>query len=304
MDKHLKHKNLISRWLDGRLTDKEKKQLDKTGELNALKIVLDDIDTWKVKEFDLEQGLTNLNERKRLIIGQSKQPKNRIWMRIAATIIILMTTYFSWDYLNNAEIIIATNIAETKDIILPDSSLVKLDAVSTITYRQKRWSKRREMHLAGQAFFDVTSGSTFKVNTSQGLITVIGTQFNVQVDQEHFLVNCFEGKVKVTYDTQEEILEIGDALALENGKLIRSEHTNKVPVWTQGVSKYNQARLRDVVTDLKKYYKIKIQLPDKYANLKFTGAMTHTNLEQALNSIFIPMEIDYILLKSGEIIIK
>ena len=57
MSKHLEDKNLIARWMDDRLSNEEKEQLKKSGELDALKAVIDDIDTWKVKPFDVDAGL-------------------------------------------------------------------------------------------------------------------------------------------------------------------------------------------------------------------------------------------------------
>ena len=58
MSKHLEDNNLIARWMDDRLSDEEKEQLKASGELDALKTVIDDIDTWKVKPFNADAGLS------------------------------------------------------------------------------------------------------------------------------------------------------------------------------------------------------------------------------------------------------
>lgn len=300
MDKNLLTNNLIARWLDGRLNDAEKKQLDKTGELDALKIVLDDIDTWKVKKFDTNAGLAALHKRKKEV--STPTPTKSLynsWFAIAASILIFITGgYLSFDYFTEQPIVIKTVIAENKTIELPRGSFIKLDALSNISYQKEKWEDNRTVYLSGQAFFDVTKGSSFKVNTPSGSITVLGTQFNVNATPEIFKVHCYEGKVTVVYNEQQKTLTKGQSVTLERNRLVSNSHTTKGPEWIDGYSKYNKEILSEIISDLEKYYTIQIELPKKYDRLQFTGTITHKDLNIALQTLFTSMEIIYTLDKN------
>ena len=292
--------NLIAKWLDNRLNDHEKKQLEKSGELDDLKIVLEDIDTWKVKEFNLDKGLQDLKKRKRFVISSKttskRQKKVTTWLSIAASLLILITgAYVSRNFLFNESIIFNTQIAENKTIQLPGGSIVKLDALSSISYKEKDWKNNRTVLLSGQAFFDVRKGNSFKVVTNAGTINVLGTQFNVNTHNNSFEVKCYEGKVKVkvNYNNDEEILTKGKSVIAKESVLIKEKHLATFPSWINGYSKYNKVNLSKITKDLKKYYKVQILLPEKYKDLKFTGILTHKDMEKALQTLFTSMEIKY-----------
>ena len=93
MSKHLEDKNLIARWMDDRLSNEVKEQLKKSGELDALKAVIDDIDTWKVKPFDVDAGLAKLKDQNASVIP-IKRSKNKTWWSIAAGVAVLFTCSF------------------------------------------------------------------------------------------------------------------------------------------------------------------------------------------------------------------
>ena len=61
-------------------------------------------------------------------------------------------------------------------------------------------------------------GTSFRVLTSEGIIEVLGTEFNITVRDNYFEVQCFEGKVKVTSSNtdNETILTQGNALRIVN----------------------------------------------------------------------------------------
>lgn len=298
MNKKLLKDNLIAKWLDNSLSEEQKKELESSGELDELKVILDEIDTWKVKKFDTENGLAELKKRKKLVITPppSKKPSSNRWLQIAASILILVSAgYFSWDLFFNQTITIKTQIAENKTIELPSGSTVKLDALSEISYKEKNWNDNRTIHLNGQAFFDVTKGSSFKVITDRGNINVLGTQFNVNTTNTVFEVICYEGKVKVAYQNDELILTKGESAVVQENELKEVTHINTSPDWTNGYRKYNKTSLAEVLADLKKYYTIKIQLPKKYEHLEFTGTLTHKDLDTALQTLFVTMEIKYVI---------
>ncbi|MUU77093.1 FecR family protein [Winogradskyella endarachnes] len=296
MDSKFTDEDFLARWLDNRLTNEEQAELENSGELNNLKAVVDDIGTWKVEKFNVNKGLEDLKKRKKLVITPAPQRKqSKIhWLSIAASVLFLLTAgYFTVNYFITKETTITTEIAETKSITLPDGSVVEIDALSKVTYQKKDWENNRTITLDGQAFFDVTKGRPFKVVTETGSINVLGTQFNVNARAQIFEVKCYEGKVKVFYNTDAEILTKGESVIAKADHLINNTHTSNAPDWLKGFSKYNETKLLDVVNDLELYYEVHIELPSKYQDLQFTGTLTHKDLYTALETLFTSMEISY-----------
>lgn len=304
MDEHLQNNNLISKWLIDDLTDEEKAKLEKDGELDDLKIVVDDLATWNLPKFDVDSGLEKLKKERENNKPQGKVIKLTNFLRIAAAVSILAVSYFTWNYFLNTQVEISTGLAETRDVQLPDESLIKLDAQSSIAYDKRGWKEDRSLNLSGQAFFDVEKGSSFVVNTSSGSVSVLGTEFNVRVEGNTFVVQCYEGKVLVKTENQEEILIHGEELSLVNDRLIRNTHDKELPDWAEGFSEYKEALLLQVMTDLKKYHEVEITLPSKYKDLKFTGKVTHSDLDKALKTIFSTMEIKYSLDSDGKVVFE
>ena len=80
---------------------------------------------------------------------------------------------------------------------LPDSSFVALNMGSELYYTKKGWQTERRVELKGEAFFKVKKGSIFEVETDQGIISVLGTEFNVKSWNNYFEVTCYSGLVRV-----------------------------------------------------------------------------------------------------------
>lgn len=307
MENKFTKNNLIARWIDNRLDDDEKNELEKSGELEELKVVLEDIDTWKLRKFDIDKGLEDLEKRKKFVINNApaKQKSTFSWIKIAASVLILISSsYFFYNYFSNPITTIETSIAQNKTINLPNGSTVSLDALSKVSYQEKKWKKNRIINLRGQGYFDVTKGSSFTVKTSNGFIKVLGTQFNVKATKNVFEVICYEGKVSVETENDTQELVKGESAIIKENKLLFRENRDYQPDWINGFSKYEKTPLYIIMDDLKKYYNVKIALPQKYKSLKFSGTITHSNVNIAFETLFNTMEIEYDMNENNVITIE
>lgn len=102
-----------------------------------------------------------------------------------------------------------TNIAELSTpkaakskIILPDGTIVFLNADSKITYEKQFAGAFREINLTGEAFFDVKHDSKrpFIIHTQKADIKVLGTAFNVKsyAGDNLFETALIRGKIEVS----------------------------------------------------------------------------------------------------------
>jgi ferric-dicitrate binding protein FerR (iron transport regulator) len=212
-------------------------------------------------------------------------------LKIAAILVIAFGIYF-WLFYNNT--ILAKTLASEKTTIeLPDHSLVSLNAFSKIEFNKQGWNKKREVYLDGEAFFKVIKGKTFEVITDDGRVTVVGTQFNVKQRNHYFEVKCFEGKVKVSSNGIEKILEKGDTYQILDGKFVGSKTVSNAPSWIENKSLFQAIPLQEVLAEVERQYNIEITYKNINTSRLFTGGFVHDNLENALISITKPMNLTY-----------
>ena len=129
-------------------------------------------------------------------------------VRVAASILLvlgLIAGYYVWQQAQST--LVQTAYGETREVKLPDGSLVTLNGNSSIRYAAQ-WAEapEREVWLEGEAYFKVVKLASekqegnlkkFLVHTSGLDIEVLGTEFNVHQRQEKSQVVLTEGKVKV-----------------------------------------------------------------------------------------------------------
>jgi transmembrane sensor len=131
---------------------------------------------------------------------------------VAATLLMILIWFWVWkrgEFLSPLPKIVmiekSTVIGETQEIILPDSSVVWLNANSKMHYFSN-FSQRREIFLTeGEAFFEVKRDTThpFWVRTPQRIVVrVLGTSFNVKSYQtlKTVEVSVKMGKVAIEKD--------------------------------------------------------------------------------------------------------
>ena len=176
-----------------------------------------------------------------------------------------------------------------------DGSEVILNSKSEITYKSKQWKKNRELFLKGEAYFKVKKGSKFTVNTNNGSVRVLGTQFNVNSKKDYFEVVCFEGKVSVsTTDKDAMVLKPNQNIRKINGNPIEKWITKvEKPSWMYGESTFRSVPVRYVITALEEHYNVKIDDSKIDDSVIYSGSFTHGNLKTALKTVFETLNMKY-----------
>jgi transmembrane sensor len=99
--------------------------------------------------------------------------------------------------------VIKTGYGEIKNILLPDSSLVILNANSSMRIPSP-WTETggRQVWLEGEAYFQVqkkaSAAGKFVVHTKEVDVEVLGTKFNVNTRRQRAVVSLEEGKVRLS----------------------------------------------------------------------------------------------------------
>ncbi len=287
----MNREELISKWLDNALTDQELKAFKALEDYDDLIKLNTHLQHFKAPDYNTPEALDTVLTTIRKEKTTSKSNWLKPLLRIAAVLAISFSVYF---YTTTLETQITTVVAQKTTVTLPDASTVALNANSSLAYNKQRWTKERDVTLKGEAFFKVAKGATFNVVTSLGQVTVYGTEFNVKQRNNTFEVICYEGLVGVTYNSEETRLKPGDHFLVSDGKIIAKEKEYRnAPSWLHNESEFKSTPLKHVIATFEKQYQVNITLINIDAMQLFTGTFTHDNIDVALKSICLPLQINY-----------
>lgn len=283
---------LVKKWLADELTDAERKEFEQLEDFQLHKDILDKAAYFRSSGFSQMDDFENFSKRLDTI-GNPVRKMNWVkpLLRIASVFVIGFTLYYFFLFNNVVEV--QTLISEKTTIELPDASTVIVNAMSEVRYSKREWRQKRELELQGEAYFDVAKGSKFNVITSEGIVSVLGTQFNVKQRGNYFEVECFEGIVKVIYQDTSERLNAGDRIRFSNGQMSLGKTTFQKPQWTKNVSSFDRIPLSEVIAELKRQYNVEVEVEKIRTERLFTGGFVHDNLENALKSITEPLDLSY-----------
>lgn len=287
----MEKEQLIRKWLDNELTESELQAFKNLEEFDQYTRISDTIKHLEIPTYHVDEQLEALHAR--INTKKSKVISLKPFLRIAAVLVLFVGVYYAVSLRSNSTNHY-TQIAQKETITLPDNSTVMLNAMSSISYDENTWEAQRNVYLEGEAYFKVSKGTTFNVTTTNGTVTVLGTQFNIKNRDEYFDVVCYEGSVKVTTAAQEVILKAGDRFresVLIAGTKIAN--TPKTPSWTYNESSFEKTPLKEVIAELERQYQVQVDVNEVFSQELFTGTFTHDNLDIALKSISLPFNLTY-----------
>jgi ferric-dicitrate binding protein FerR (iron transport regulator) len=280
----------LSRWLNNDLTNEELVSFQKATEYKEYQKIIDATQNFNAPNFSKKEVLEKILQK-----TTEKKVKKLIprWIyAAAASIALLISTVF---YLTGSDETFSTSFGEQLALVLPDGSEVLLNSKSSLTYKKSDWfDGKRTLELKGEGYFKVKKGSKFSVNSNSGNVSVLGTQFNVKTDASYFEVLCYEGKVQVKNNQETAILTQGLSFRkIGKNKSEEGSFINTKPNWLEGESSFNNTPLQFVLAELEKQYQVKITSPTIDINTLFTGTFTNKNLNLALQTICVPLSIQF-----------
>ncbi len=286
----MNREDLISKWLDNNLNPQELEAFKKLEDYDDLIRLNNGLQNFK-PEYNTKIELNNL-----MSSIKKEQRTQQSWfkpfLKIAALLAICFSIYY---YTTTIDTTVTTQLAQKTEVSLPDTSSVSLNAKSYLVYNKKSWHNNRTVTLKGEAFFKVAKGSSFNVVTDTGKVTVYGTEFNVIQRHNYFEVICYEGLVGVTYNSQETKLKPGDSFLILDGKIIAKEkETRQSPSWLNNESEFKSIPFKQVIKEFERQYDVAITLKDIDSTKLFTGKFTHNDIDIALKSIAVPLNLMYL----------
>jgi len=215
------------------------------------------------------------------------------WSTVAAAAAIAL---FIWIGISNSPTTIEALSGEHKEVQLPENSEVQLNAGSSLVYDEKHFNIDRQVTLEGEAFFQVHPGSRFIVNTAQGSVHVLGTNFNVIAWPGRFEVSCFTGKVMVINENKERLtINPGERCINDEATLKLKSNTflvtSDTPDWTRGKFVFDNQPLKFVLEELERQYNVTVNLTPGLEELKYVGHFESGDLDKAISLITGPLHL-------------
>lgn len=296
------NEEFLGRWANNSLSVEELTFFKNHKEYALYQKIFDISALFKAPEFDKEQTYIAIKQQ-----VSNQKPKTttsnlRIWIgAVAASLVLLLGLFYT---LSPNKKIIKTMVAETTLFNLPDGSVVQLNANSTLEYDTKKFLRNRNVILKGEAYFKVAEGSKFTVKTNKAEVSVLGTEFNVIDRKGIFETNCYEGKVAVTTKNHDEILTANKGIRFLNDKIISVGSDQSQPQWISKVSSFKKVPLSVVINELQNQYPITIDASKIDQNQLISTRFTHVNLQEALQTVFEPMNIKFTFTSKSQVVLK
>lgn len=127
------------------------------------------------------------------------------------------------DVRTDSQYVVATQKGSRSTVKLPDGTAVWLNVGSKLQYGAGFGEKRREVHLVGEAYFDVTHNPDvpFIIHTGAMDIKVLGTVFNVRAypEEKTTETSLIKGAIEVSFPGREMdkiVLHPAEKIVVEN----------------------------------------------------------------------------------------
>ncbi|WP_281234046.1 FecR family protein [Flavobacterium gelatinilyticum] len=216
------------------------------------------------------------------------------WAIAASLTLLAGLSVFFYQSLHSVETIQdAAKLGEHKKVVLSDGTQIWLNAGSVLKYPKEFKGDTREVHLTGEAFFDVAKDKKhpFIIHTNKMDTKVLGTSFNVQAypDQTTQEVSVLTGKVNVKSTVTEE-----NVYVTPGQKVIFKSHDNKlqafkdIPVntislWRKNIMVFEETPLPEVVASINRNYNVAVEIKNKdLNNLKISGYFKELPADQVI----------------------
>lgn len=272
---------------------------DKNLHINELKSQDDELFSkgkiaWEKSEADVWAEIENKISEKPL--GESVSLFSKVVQWAAAAVLFLLVGLLGVvsTYTKKVESLPGEHVVAE----LPNGSMVELNAGSTLKYYPLKWRFERKLKLEGEAYFKVTKGSKFYVESAFGTTQVLGTSFNIFARDDQYRVTCLTGKVKVQSRSKETTLLTPNMhVELEDDKLVVKKiyKAEKAVSWKNNEFFFAGRPLKEVIDEIERQYAVTIRLQPELNKRKFGSNFSKKhNVEEVLDFVCKPMKLKFV----------
>lgn len=189
----------------------------------------------------------------------------------------------------------STAIGEQRDITLADGSHLRLDTNTAIditfsdSARLIHLRHGRIMVATAPAPSTAATRPPFLVETAEGRVEALGTQFVVQQESDSTLVTVLQARVAIHASQAKRTLPIlaaGETARFSRRGIIAQEPAPPgSSAWIKGILVANDMRLADFVAELARYRSAPLECAPAVCQLRISGTYPLIDTEEALTAI-------------------
>lgn len=253
-------------------------------------------------EADYNEVLENLiRENSNFEEALLKKPDRFILLRrIAAIITISILAALSLIYFNTRQdqtiapgLLTKSSVGKfSSTYTLEDGSVVKLRGDSYIRIPEKFLEDIREIHLVGEAYFEIAKDKSrpFYIKTGDVTTLITGTSLGIKCDTllNKIQVMLVSGEVIVNDINGNSItLKPNESVVYHENRISKESFDYEVSLgWTEGKLVFVEAEEEEVIRRLERWYRVKFVLPDGYFfKGKYNGRFNNESLSNVLDGI-------------------
>jgi ferric-dicitrate binding protein FerR (iron transport regulator) len=195
--------------------------------------------------------------------------------------------------------LIETELAERRQVMLDDGTVVQLEPETRLRVRLEDHNRYVALEH-GRALFRVAKDAQrpFWVSTDRTTVRAVGTAFGVESGERGVIVTVAEGKVAVASKTSagngaaaqapaaEIFLTAGQQLTVQSSGAadrVRAVDTTRALAWAQGQLVFENQTLADVVAEFNRYNRTQLRISDpQLATRRVSGVFEATDMETLL----------------------
>lgn len=175
-------------------------------------------------------------------------------------------------------------------VVLPDGTLVWLNAASKLSFPTAFTGNDRTVVLQGQAYFEVARDASrpFFVQAGEVKVKVLGTSFDVMAypDEQNINTTLVDGSVLVESGNQvKQLIPAQQAAANRQTGMLQVQPTNidKALAWKNGLFIFNNADLESILREIARWYDVEfVNLAGKSNELYGGSISRNKNLSDVL----------------------
>jgi transmembrane sensor len=241
----------------------------------------------------------------------------RTVFRLAASILLILGIAFlsykvGIERYDNANMVdqlamreVSTQKGQRVNLRFSDGTTVLLNSASILRFPEKFSGGIREVHLDGEAYFNVVTQEDrqFIVRAGETKVEVLGTKFNVRAWQEDGIVEVVVAEGKVAYRVEGELPENSVILTrgylsclLEDGSIASPKPVslNTYLAWLDGKLIFDKTPVRDVLKQLERNYDMEfiVDEPIMY-DRRITATFADESIDEILRALSISLNVRF-----------
>jgi len=175
-------------------------------------------------------------------------------------------------------------------VVLPDGTMVWLNAASSLKFPVAFTGKERNVELTGEGYFEVAKNKAmpFRVTVNHSTVEVLGTHFNIMgyADEKSTNTTLLEGSVKIISGNNQKLIVPGEQARVNGAIEVAKVNAAQAVEWKNGNFNFSHENIETIMRKVARWYNVSVQYQGAITNEGFVGTVPRSeNITEVLNAL-------------------